>query len=219
MSDDQEKKPALRVVSENHSVPKKAEREAQRDIDRARDTAQRALANFAATTLRTIAGSESASYNLMRDMGRLIEAQKELYHLSGEWMSFEDEQRALALPQAESASGSSDYDHRRRRIDRGMQDIVQGSLRLAAHQLLDERPHFGGKYSERLIETGIATINDANKPPPPEKPLTKKQMAANKVAQQALLDDLLSGNYEPQPRKKPWSSRDSRSYRDPKPEE
>jgi hypothetical protein len=33
------------------------------------------------------------------------------------------------------------------------------SLRVAAHYLLGER-HFGGKYSERLIEEGIAAVKD-----------------------------------------------------------
>jgi hypothetical protein len=42
--------------------------------------------------------------------------------------------------------------------------IVQGALRLAAHQALGERPHFGGKYSTRLIESGINAVKTAFSP-------------------------------------------------------
>ena len=35
-----------------------------------------------------------------------------------------------------------------------MDVIVQGALRLAAHKVLGESPHFGGKYSEEVIQAG-----------------------------------------------------------------
>ena len=50
------KPPALKVVSDNPDAPDKARRE----IARAKEQAQQALANVAATILRTMAGSESA---------------------------------------------------------------------------------------------------------------------------------------------------------------
>ena len=50
------KLPALKVVSDNPNAPDKARRE----IARAKEQAQQALANVAATILRTMAGSESA---------------------------------------------------------------------------------------------------------------------------------------------------------------
>jgi hypothetical protein len=86
-----------------------------------------------------------------------------------------------------------------------MQDIVQGSLRLAAHQVLGEEPHFGGKYSKRLIDQGMAAIERANgPPPPPPKPLTKKQLAEQKAAW-ADVKDVPAGDVKPEPRRKKWS--------------
>jgi hypothetical protein len=100
------------------------------------------------------------------------------------------------------------------------------SLRVATHHLLGERPHFGGKYSERLIEEGIAAVKKAFDPPrPPPKPLTKKQLAAAKAARRTF-DDLMKEKtgpaavrQKPSARKKRWSPLDSRSYLDPKPED
>jgi hypothetical protein len=83
--------------------------------------------------------------------------------------------------------------------------------------VLGEKPHFGGKYSKRLIEEGIASIERGSKPPAPERPLTKKEKAAWSSAQWALANELLGGQLQASGRKKPWSSRNSRSYRDPKP--
>lgn len=96
-----------------------------------------------------------------------------------------------------------------------MECIVQGALRLAAHQVLGEKPHLGGKYSQRLIEDGIALIEQAKEPAAPLKPSPKKA-AADK--QTRIFGDRLRGSPAPA-KKKPWSSRDSRSWRDPKPDE
>jgi len=41
---------------------------------------------------------------------------------------------------------------------------MQGALRLAAHKILGERPHFGGKYSEEVIEQGIKLLEELNRP-------------------------------------------------------
>jgi hypothetical protein len=143
--DRQNKPPLLKVVSENPGTPDRAGRE----IVRARQQAQRALADLAATILRTMAGTESAPH-VMRGISELIDAQKELYALSGEWLSFEEERKALSLPHSELDPDASDYRYREWQRSRGMECIVQGALRLAAHRVLGERPHFGGKYSERL---------------------------------------------------------------------
>ena len=152
----------------------------------------------------------------MRTIVRLIDAQKELYHLSGDWLSLEDEQQALTLPHSELDPDASDYRYREWQRSRGMERIVQGALRLAAHQVLGERPHFGGKYSEDLIDDGIAAVERSRDPPP--KPPTKKGKAV-KGAFQRRFGDRLSNEPESSVRRKPWSSRDSRSYRDPKPED
>jgi hypothetical protein len=159
-------------------------------------------------------------------------------------------QNALALPVAEF--GATDMQHREWQRDRGMGDIVQGSLRLAAHQLLGERPHFGGKYSKRLIEEGMRAVRTAFDPPPPLPKLTKKQLAADKAARMTFDDvqkmkktgaeEVLSvpagmtpelalsavellgqrigkrQKLKPLVRKKKWSPLDSRSWRDPKPD-
>jgi hypothetical protein len=37
---------------------------------------------------------------------------------------------------------------------------------LAAHKLLGERPHFGGKYSEDVISQGIKMLEDVKRTPP-----------------------------------------------------
>lgn len=215
MTDDDgdSKPPILKVVSENPHA------RADRAIERAKQLARGRLSDLAATILRTMAGSESASLDLMRKLRDLVDAQNELYKVSGDWLSLEDEQKALSLPQADLDSTSTHDRYRRWQHDRGMELIVQGSLRLAAHQVLGERPHFGGKYSERLIERGISSIERASKPPAPTKPLTKKERAARSAADWASADDLLGGQLKPPGRKKPWSARDSRSYRDPKPED
>jgi hypothetical protein len=213
--DDDSKPPRLKVVSENPNARN------DREIERARERTKGRLADLTATILRMLAGSESASFDLMRRLRELIDAQHELHKLSGDWLSIEDEQKALSLPQSDLDSASTNDQYREWQRDRGMELIVQGALRLAAHQVLGERPHFGGKYSERLIEEGIRSIERASKPPVPAKPLTKKEKAAQLAAQWALADDLLGGQLGPPPsgRKKPWSSRNSRSYRDPKPDD
>lgn len=216
MSDDDEehKPPKLKLVSENPNVPGSAGRE----IGWARERAQGALARLAATILRIMAGSESETRNLVQRIGQFIDARNELHTLSGEWLTFEDQQKALSLPQSELDAESSDNQYREWQRDRGMERIVQGALRLAAHQVLDERPHFGGKYSECLIEDGIAAIERAHKPSAPPKPPTKREQAERSTSQ-AALRDLLKAEPEPPVRRKPWSSRDSRSWRDPKPDD
>jgi hypothetical protein len=210
--DGESKPPTLKVVSENPTA------RTDREIDRARERAKSKLAELAATMLRMLAGSESASYDLTQRMGQLIDAQQELYKLSGNLLSVEDEREALSLPQSDLDSNASDHQYREWQRDRGMERIVQGALRLAAHQVLGEQLHFGGKYSERLIEDGIAAIEHAYKPPIPPKPPTKKEKA-ERLAAEALLKDLSDQTREPPKRRKPWSSRDSRSYLDPKPDE
>jgi hypothetical protein len=50
--------------------------------------------------------------------------------------------------------------------EHGLDVIVQGALRLAARKVLGERPHFGGKYSEDVIEAGMRTLEELNRPFP-----------------------------------------------------
>jgi hypothetical protein len=114
-----------------------------------------------------MSGSKSAP-SMMQGVVDLIDAQKKLHALTGAWLSLEEEVNALRLPQSELDPDASDNHYREWRHSRGMELIVQGALRLAAHQVLGERPHFGGRYSERLIENGIDTVESAFKCPPRE---------------------------------------------------
>jgi hypothetical protein len=207
--DDGESKspPIFKVVSGNPNA------RADREIERAMERVRSRLADLAASMLRMMAGGESASFELMRKLRELIDAQQDLRKVSGEWLSVDDQHRALTLPQSELKSDFTDHQYREWQQNRGMERIVQGALRLAAHQVLGERPHFGGKYSERLIEEGIASIERAFKPPPSPKSSTKNEKGVQRVFGQRLRK-----GPRPTKRKKPWSSLDSRSYRDPKPE-
>jgi hypothetical protein len=199
-----DKPPVLKLVSDNPS----------RDTVQARQEAQRKLANLAVTILRNMAGSESAPL-IMQSVVDLIDAQKRLYVLTGGWLSSDDEADALSLPQSELNPDASDDRYREWQRSVGMERIVQGALRLAAHQVLGERPHFGGKYSKRLIEDGIAAIERASKRSP--LPNASKEKGRSKWADKFA--DPLRTQTEPDVRRKPWSSRDSRSYRDLKPED
>jgi len=147
-----DKPPVLKLVSNNPG----------RDAGQAKQEVQRRLASLAATILRNMAGSKSAPL-IMQSVVYLIDAQKKLYALTGGGLSSEDEANALSLPQSELVPNASDDRYREWQHSCGMERIVQGALRLAAHQVLGERPHFGGKYSERLIEDGIAAIETAFK--------------------------------------------------------
>jgi hypothetical protein len=150
-------------------------------------------------------------------MLRALIAEDEYRALSGEWLASWERKRALALAQPDWKEDGSDRRYRKYERDCGMQNIVQGSLRLAAHQVLGEEPHFGGKYSERLIDQGMAAIERAKgPPPPPAKPLTKKQLAEQKAVW-ADVKDVPVGDVKPEPRRKRWSPLDSKSYRDLKP--
>jgi hypothetical protein len=215
-----DKSPVLKLVSNNPSRDTvQARQEAQRQfaILAARQEAQQLLASLAATILRNMAGSKSAPL-IMQSVVYLIDAQKKLYALTGGWLSSEDEANALSLPQSELVPNASDDRYREWQHSCGMERIVQGALRLAAHQVLGERPHFGGKYSKRLIEDGIAAIESAFKPPPRTKPLARKEQVTWRETQTEF-GDRLGGKAEPPVRTMRWSSRDSRSYRDMKPED
>jgi hypothetical protein len=208
-------KQTLKVVSDNPNVDK------TRPIKFAKDEAERTLAVAAATMLRTIAGSDGAAAELRRHMVEAILAEEKYYALAGQWLASWERQKALALSEPKF-DNSSDFRYREYERECGMQNIVQGSLRLAAHQVLDERPHFGGKYSEDLIQRGMDAIKRANGPPPPPlKPPTKKQGVTTAAAQRALLANLKNTQKQrnPESPRKRWSPLDSKSYRDIEPKE
>lgn len=217
--DDDDEKPPLRIVSDNPNArAEKAARDAKADVERA-------LVRAATSILRVLAGGDPASNDVRGNMMKVFLAEERLQKITGHGLSFLDVQDVLKLPRAELDAGASDSTYRWWKRERGMEDIVQGSLRLAAHHLLGERPHFGGKYSERLIEDGIDAVNKAFYAPPPPPKLTRKQLAADKKAARMSFDEVMKeraaapAQQKPPTRKKRWSPLDSRSYLDPKPED
>ncbi|ULK95983.1 hypothetical protein [Bradyrhizobium sp. I71] len=155
MTNSESRPPGLRVVSEN----------AARDIEilHAKQQAMSHLADLAAAVLRTIAGSGSAA-PIMPIVFRLISAQRKLESLSGSFLAADDEKQALGLPDVDLHRGEADSQYREFEYAVGMEKIVNGALRRAAHQLLKEREHFGGKYSTLTIEDGIKLIVRATAP-------------------------------------------------------
>jgi hypothetical protein len=161
MSDDDEDPPPLRVVSNNPNPKAKVERQ----TSWAREAALNAFCRFAAAILRTMAGSESESIYLFRRLVEFVDAHKEFHAITGQWLTGVDLRQALRLPEAELKSSMEDWAYREWIRERAMETIVQGSLRLAAHRLLGERPHFGGKNSERLIKEGIDSLEELKRTP------------------------------------------------------
>ena len=148
--------PGLRLASANP----------QRDIDihHARRRAARKLANLAATILRTVAGSSSPA-PIMQNAIDYLDAQRQLLALTGGPLTQEDEAQALGLSGARLSSNSSETRSREFQYTLGIEKIVRGALRSAAHQVLEEREHFGGKYSTLAIEEGISLVLRAKKGP------------------------------------------------------
>ena len=94
-----------------------------------------------------------------------------------------------------------------------MERIVQGALRLAAHRLLGEEPHFEGGSGAPRREEGIASIERATKPPEPPKPANKAR--SKKASPKRIIGERLRTDNPAPGRRKPWSARNTRSYRDP----
>jgi hypothetical protein len=182
--DEQSKPPLLKVVSENPNA------HTDRQITWAKQEAQNALSRFAASLLRTMAGSDSEAAYLIRRLAEFIDALKELNALSGRGLTTQELESALHLPDAGLDGSASDYSYRLWLREHGMEVIVQGALRLAAHKVLGERPHFGGKYSEEVIRRGIKLLEELNRPPP------KLPSLPGKKGKAAKWDDLDLGGSE-----------------------
>jgi hypothetical protein len=161
--------PVLKVVSDNPNAY------ADRELAYAKSEAERSLAEFAASLLRVAAGSNSESVWFMRKLSAFIDAQRSLYRASGETLRPADLERALRMPDVDY-SQTGYWSERRHIREHGMELIVQGALRLAAHQLLNEQPAFGGMHSERVIMDGIKTLEELKRPAPP--PPNRKEPAS-----------------------------------------
>ncbi|MGY3240070.1 hypothetical protein ACVMAJ_006960 [Bradyrhizobium sp. USDA 4448] len=156
MTNDKGKPPTPRLVSQNDD----------RDIEilRVKQHAMSHLADLAAALLRTIAGSGSAA-PIMPIVSRLVSAQKKLAFLSGSFLAAEEEKQALSLPEVELSPRDTEWRYREFQYAVGLEKIVNGALRRAAHQVLKEREHFGGKYSTSAIEEGIELVVRASAGP------------------------------------------------------
>jgi hypothetical protein len=217
MADDDDKPPHLKVVSDNPTArADRANAEADRRIEWAKTEAKNALSRLAATLLRTIAGSDSEALNVFDRLLDFTKAYNDLRTVSGSGLTIGEQREALRLPSAELGALGTDDDERRWLRETGMEMIVQGALRLAAHRLLDEPPAFGGMHSTRLIREGIKMREEARKEPV-RPPRAKKPPKASASKWDDVAINL--GPPEKPARKKPWSSRDSVSYRDLKPED
>ena len=123
-----------------------------RESAAAKEDAQRKLARYAAGILRTISGSTYDVYSLRHSLADFLDAQKLLLSSRGSELTTKEEREALDLPRLDPDLSS---DRPRLMFETGNRLIVEGALRLAAHQILGQCPHFGGKYSQQLIEKGI----------------------------------------------------------------
>jgi hypothetical protein len=229
MAKDDEKPPRFKVVSGNPDLPNRAQREAAERADWDRRIAEQALADLAVTILRTLAGSNTAAIDVMRHIHEYIMAYGRLHETTGRGLTIADEQKVLSLKEP-APEGSDEYQRRRALIEDAYDTIVKGALRLAAHRVRGEDPHFGGKYSTDLIDAGIRDLQEARewrRSPPPRilwepRPRSKKPppRSGEKVApatpppkQRPMLKDPTGG------KSKRWSPMDSKSWRDMKKEE
>ncbi|WP_375788452.1 hypothetical protein ACE10Z_14185 [Bradyrhizobium sp. Pha-3] len=167
--------PDFRIIE--GSGPNKEEREKQeRELEkqRAREWAksdvERTLSGFTAALLRTMA--ETESIYLMRRLADFIEALNKFREVMGRGVSVAVLQEILRIPTTDLDYSDEDWRHRRWLREHGM-DIVKGALRLAALKVLGREPHFGGKYSEQVIQDGIKTLEELKLPPKPQPPLKR----------------------------------------------
>lgn len=201
MSDEDEKS-ILRIVAENPNAVR------DRKILHAKQEAKRALAQVAAEMLRVITDGGN-TFDLRRKMINALEAEDHFNDLSDLWLSDDEKKGVLAKSIRFDWNSTADHDEWELNREIGFARILQGSLRLAAHKILEERPHFGGKYSERLIEDGAKMVV-----PPPAPKISRKEQREIEAARRELYKTYSLPAEKAPSRRKPWSSRDSRSYRD-----
>lgn len=171
--DDDGRPPHLKVVSDNPSA------RADRQVAWAKGEVERTIAQFAAALLRTMAGSNTESVYLMHRLSDFLDSLNKFREEAGRGLTVAEFEKALRLPHTEYVSSQDVWDHRQWIRDDGMETIVKGALRLAAHKVLGEEPHFGGKYSEEVIQAGIKTLEELKKPAPIAEQLRKTGRASS----------------------------------------
>lgn len=103
--------------------------------------------------------------SIMQSALEYFDAQKKLVALTGCLLTHEEEKAALSLAERHFSPDWSETRYREYMYEAGIEKIVRGALRSAAHQVLKEREPFGGKYSSLAIEEGIAGIVRATSGP------------------------------------------------------
>jgi hypothetical protein len=158
-SDDDCRPPHLKVVSDNSNA------HADRQNAWAKQEVKRTLAGFAAAMLRTMAGSDTEAIYLIRRLSDFVDALNEFRNASGRGLTAVELEEMLRLPRTDKDfSHLDEWAYRHWLREHGLDVIVQGALRLAAHRVLGERPHFGGKYSKDVINHGIKTLEELKRP-------------------------------------------------------
>jgi hypothetical protein len=158
LADDYDQPAYLKVVSDNPNA------QSDREAAWAKTRAVSALKDFTAALLRVMAGSDTEVTRLIHGHREFLDCLEKLSALNVSLTAL-DLESALRLRRSEYVDRESEYGHRRWLRERGFEVIVQGALRLAAHKLLEEEPHFGGKYSEEVIERGIKYLEELRQPP------------------------------------------------------
>jgi hypothetical protein len=159
--DENKPPPLLRIVSENPNA------HTDRQVAWAKAEVQRALSEFAAALLRTMAGNDTEAIYLIRRLAHFVETLNKFREEFGQGLSVAELQEVLRLPQAELDAGADDWRYRRYIREDALDTIVKGALRLAAHKVLGEEPAFGGMHSERVIEQGIRALEELKRRPLP----------------------------------------------------
>ncbi|MGY2988698.1 hypothetical protein [Bradyrhizobium sp. USDA 4508] len=158
--------------------PEKREFAKQRAREWAKGDVKRTLSVFSAALLRTMAGSDTEAVYLMHRLGDFLDALHKFSEELGRGVTVAELQEILRVPTTEPDYSDDDWRHRSWLREHGMDVIVKGALRLAAHKILGEEPHFGGKYSEDVIERGIWTLEELKRPPKPRSPVKKQGTAS-----------------------------------------
>lgn len=164
MADDDDKPAHLKVVSDNPNA------RADRQVAWAKDEVERTAAQFAAAMLRTMAGSNTEATYLMHRISDFLDAIGKYRAEAGHGLTIADLEGALRLPQIQYESSDDQWRHRQWIREDGLETIVKGALRLAAHKILGEEPHFGGKHSVEVIQQGIKALEELKRPLPPYRP-------------------------------------------------